>query len=89
MERSHERVCEEHSSGSDLGQKRPAITILAAAFTFLSTWLTNKAAKDRSAMLLVMISCFNLYFLVLELNFFRGTLLGDFKRLPSYSDFGF
>ena len=30
------------------------LPILAAAFTFLSTWLTNKAAKDRSAMLLVM-----------------------------------
>ena len=40
----------------DLGQKDPyfILPILAAAFTFLSTWLTNKAAKDRSAMLLVM-----------------------------------
>ena len=40
----------------DLGQKDPyfVLPILAAAFTFLSTWLTNKAAKDRSAMLLVM-----------------------------------
>ena len=39
-----------------LGQKDPyfILPILAAAFTFLSTWLTNKAAKDRSAMLLVM-----------------------------------
>ena len=40
----------------DLGQKHPyfILPILAAAFTFLSTWLTNKSAKDRSAMLLVM-----------------------------------
>ena len=41
---------------ADLGQKDPCfiLPILAATFTFLSTWLTNKAAKDRSAMLLVM-----------------------------------
>lgn len=40
----------------DLGQKDPyfILPILAAAFTFLSTWLTNKAAKERSSMLLVM-----------------------------------
>ena len=40
----------------DLGQKDPyfILPILAAAFTFLSTWLTNKVAKDRSAMLIVM-----------------------------------
>ena len=40
----------------DLGQKDPyfILPILAAVFTFLSTWLTNKAATERSGMLWVM-----------------------------------
>ena len=70
----------------DLGQKDPyfILPILAAAFTFLSTWLTNKVAKDRSAMLIVM------NILVWDTDFFRGsTLLDSFKCFPSRSNFSF
>ena len=62
----------------DLGQKDPyfILPILAAAFTFLSTWLTNKVAKDRSAMLIVMnIMLSNLYFLVWDTDFLSGVAL--------------
>lgn len=40
----------------DLGQRDPyfILPILAAAFTFWSTWLTNKAATERNGMLLMM-----------------------------------
>ena len=39
----------------DLGQKvRTSFFDSGGSFTFLSTWLTNKVAKDRSAMLIVM-----------------------------------
>ena len=58
----------------DLGQKDPyfILPILAAAFTFLSTWLTNKAAKDRSAMLLVMNIMLPIFISGLELRFLQG-----------------
>lgn len=40
----------------DLGQRDPyfIFPILAAVFTFLSTWLTSKAATERSSMLWIM-----------------------------------
>lgn len=60
----------------DLGQKDPyfILPILAAAFTFLSTWLTNKVAKDRSAMLIVMNIMLQSLFLVWDTDFFRVAL---------------
>ena len=77
----------------DLGQKDPyfILPILAAAFTFLSTWLTNKAAKDRSAMLLVMNIMLPIFIFWFGTQISSGgsTLLGSFERLPSCSDFGF
>ncbi|EHJ52889.1 YidC/Oxa1 family membrane protein insertase [Streptococcus macacae] len=51
------------------------LPILAAVFTFLSSWLTNKAAKERNGMMVVMTIVLPIFILVIGINMASGIAL--------------
>ena len=71
----------------DLGAIDPTyiLPVLAALFTFFSSWLTNKAMPERngSATTMMYVMPVMIFLLCLVLSQRGRTILGDFQCLPS------
>ena len=61
----------------DIGDKDPyfILPVLAAIFTFLSSWLTNKAAKERNGMMITMNIILPIFILLIGFNLASGVAL--------------
>ncbi|EJN94505.1 YidC/Oxa1 family membrane protein insertase [Streptococcus ratti] len=61
----------------DIGDKDPyfILPVLAAVFTFLSSWLTNKAAKERSGVMVAMNIILPIFILLVGFNLASGVAL--------------
>ena len=61
----------------DIGNKDPyfILPVLAAIFTFLSSWLTNKAAKERNGMMITMNIILPIFILLIGFNLASGVAL--------------